>query len=270
MSRVRERVSRALVRWSALLVAALVWEVVARRAGSFYFPALSDILRTTWEVWIAGLWTDGWSASAIRRDLVPSLIRALGGLGIALVLGLAIGGVIGLSQRIGSMFEPVIHYLRGMPPVAIVPIFVIVLGIGDQMKMAVIAFGCAWPIVLNTIHGVRSVDPVQLDTAKVFGVSGWSRVRRIVLPAASPSIFAGLKISVAVALILMIVAEMVAGGVGGIGDRIMLAQRNFRVVDMWAGIVVVGTLGYWMNNVFESVEGRVLSWHRQAMQGARR
>lgn len=267
MPRARTTMTRAVVRaverWWLFLAAAVAWEVLAQRADAYFLPPLSRILTTLWGAWGPSSLTSGWGASPYAIDLVPSLTRAATGLLIAIAIGVLLGALIGLSPGTASAFEPSIHYLRGIPPVAILPILIIVLGIGPRMRIAAIAFACTWPILLNTIQGVRSVDPVKLETARSFGVSGIERTRRVVIPAASPSIFAGLRVSTAVALILMIVSEMIAGGSGGLGERVVFAQRNFMIEEMWAGILVIGGLGYVIGTTFERIEGRSLRWHRR-------
>ena len=268
---VRSRRTRSAVRfverWWLFVTAGLAWEFVALRSELYFFPPLSRILAKLWETWVVRAFDRGWAGSPYAIELLPSLSRALTGLLIAIVVGVTLGILIGLSTRAASMFEPSVHYLRGIPPVAILPILIIVLGIGPRMRIAAIAFACTWPILLNSIQGVRGVDPVKLETAQAFGVVGLARVRSVVLPAASPSIFAGLRVSTAVALILMIVSEMIAGGSGGLGERVVFAQRNFRIVDMWAGILIIGALGYVVNTIFERIEHRSLIWHRRDQEG---
>ncbi|MBX6722652.1 MAG: ABC transporter permease subunit, partial [Dactylosporangium sp.] len=143
--------------------------------------------------------------------------------------------------------------------------FIIVFKIADPMYIAVIIFGVIWPVLLNTIDGARTVDSVQLDTAKVFGITGWQRLWKVILPAASPKIFAGLRLSLSLAVILMVISELI-GAASGIGEHLVNAQQSFQLPSMWAGILLLSILGLLLNGVFVLVERRVLSWHRGAQR----
>jgi len=134
------------------------------------------------------------------------------------------------------------------------------LGIDDEMKIFMIAFASFFPVLLNTYSGVRSVDPVQLQTARTFGVAGWKLLWQIVLPASSPYIFTGMRVSLAVALIVMVISEMVAAS-SGIGYFILSAQRGFKIREMFAGVLTLAALGYVLNRLFLAIENRVLAWH---------
>jgi ABC-type nitrate/sulfonate/bicarbonate transport system permease component len=141
-----------------------------------------------------------------------------------------------------------------------VPIAILFLGLGNEMKIFTIAFSCFFPVLLNTYAGVRSVDPIQINTARTFGKSAAVTLRKVILPAALPQIFTGMRISLAIALIMVVISEMVAS-VDGIGYFILSAQRSFRVPDMYAGVITLGLLGYALNAVFMRIERRVLRWH---------
>jgi ABC-type nitrate/sulfonate/bicarbonate transport system permease component len=133
------------------------------------------------------------------------------------------------------------------------------------MKIAMIAFGVVWPILVNTIDGVRSVDPLHLDTGRIYRVGLRDRLFRIVLPSAAPKIFAGLRVSLSIAVILMVISEMIAT-LNGVGFTLVQAQRSFRTLDVWAGIVLLGIIGYVLNVILGVAERRVLHWQRGAMR----
>ena len=144
-----------------------------------------------------------------------------------------------------------------------IPVFIILLGTESTMRVTLIAFGSVWPILLNTIEGTRTVDPLQLDTAQAFRLPRYARLWRIVLPAAMPKIFAGMRVSLSLAVILMVVSELVAS-TNGIGYRIQNAQIMFLLTDMWCGIVLLALLGYTLNWLFLKFEDQALGWHRGA------
>jgi ABC-type nitrate/sulfonate/bicarbonate transport system permease component len=131
------------------------------------------------------------------------------------------------------------------------------------MQVATIACGIVWPVLINTADGARNVDRLHLDTARVFRLTAAQRLLRVVLPSAAPKILAGLRLSLSLALILMVFSEFV-GSNSGIGYRLLIAQQNFETVDMWAAIAVLGVLGYLLNSAFLLVEARFLRWHRGA------
>jgi ABC-type nitrate/sulfonate/bicarbonate transport system permease component len=263
----KQMIHRFTVRWTALALALLAWELLARALDEMFLPPISTIVTATWDIWIHGGEGSSTPPPIFWEDFVPSVTRALVGWGLAAVGGIALGMALGISARLSALFEPVVHFLRTIPPVALVPIFIIVVGLGTEMRLTMITFGCLWPIVLNTIQGVRTVDPQLLETSRAFGISTVGRLWRVYIPAASPKIFAGLRIALSIALILMVVSEMVAGGgAGGIGEVIVRAQRSFQIIEMWTAIVVVGVLGYAFNRIFEVVENAVIGWSNQTDQ----
>jgi ABC-type nitrate/sulfonate/bicarbonate transport system permease component len=152
------------------------------------------------------------------------------------------------------------NFFRSLPPVALIPLFLFIFGIGTKMQVAIIYFSAVWPVVLNTVDGVRATDPILLDVAKVYRLSGWRRVG-LTLHSATPQIFVGARIALAIALIVMVVSEMV-GSTNGIGYVILQAQREFKVADMWAGILVIALVGLAVNILFVAIERRALRWQR--------
>jgi ABC-type nitrate/sulfonate/bicarbonate transport system permease component len=167
-----------------------------------------------------------------------------------------------------GLTEPVFEFFRAIPPPVLVPIFILLFGIGDGMKVVVIAFGCMWPILLNTVEGVRAVDEVLSDTGRVYGVSGGSRLRYLVLPSASPQIFAGLRQGLSVAIILMVISELFAA-TNGLGFAVVQAQRSFAIAETWAGMLMLGLLGFLLALLFRLVENRQLRWYHGLRQAQR-
>jgi ABC-type nitrate/sulfonate/bicarbonate transport system permease component len=239
-------------------VVLLAWGLWSAGAHSFFFPPLLDILRT---------FRDTWLFARFGSDVVPSLERTAAGYGLAVLLGAGGGLLIGSSRPVRQLTDPVIEFLRALPPPVLVPLAILVFGIGPSMKVFVIAAGCVWPILLNTVDGVRGLDPMLAETARVYGIGRADRLLRIVLPAASPRIFAGLRLALSLALILMVISEMQAS-TNGIGFFILQSQRSFAIPEMWSGILLLGLLGYAVNAGFALVERRVLRWHRGAMRSA--
>ncbi len=146
-----------------------------------------------------------------------------------------------------------------MPSVAIIPVAILMLGIGDSMIVAVTVYATVWPILINTIDGVRHIDSTLVDTGRTFGLSRWRILWQIILPGASPYVVTGLRIALSIALILVTTAEMVAGS-KGLGFFILDEERSMNSSNMYAGIVIVAALGYALNRLFLSLESRMMRW----------
>jgi len=233
----------------AVLVAA--WWIWSASADAPFFPPLSDILDRFRQMWLFSLFVS---------DVLPSLRNLAIGFAIASLVGIALGILIGRMRWLRSLTEPLIHFMRSTPGVAIVPIFVLVLGFGASMKISIIAVSALFPTLIATIDGVRSVDPVLLDSARVYHLNRRQRVLQLLLPGAGPQIFAGLQVSLQTAFVVMIASEML-GSTQGIGALTLKAQQSFEVVDMWSGIVLLGVLGYLINVLFLVVRRRWLGWY---------
>ena len=251
------------VRYGLGIALVIVWEYAARKAGSIFFPAPSEILHRAATLWLSGPPQRLFLSDSVFQDVIPSLLRLMGGWALAVLIGVPLGILIGRSRNLSDLVNPALQFLRAIPGPALIPIFIILLGTESTMRVTLIAFGSVWPILLNTIEGTRTVDPVQLDTVQAFRIPRHARLWRIVLPAALPKIFAGMRVSLALAVILMVVSELVAS-TSGIGYRIQNAQIMFLLTDMWCGIVLLALIGYTLNWLFLKFEGRVLGWHRGA------
>jgi ABC-type nitrate/sulfonate/bicarbonate transport system permease component len=173
---------------------------------------------------------------------------------------LVVGGLlIGGSRLLSIAFGPIIEFARAIPSTALIPFALLLLGLGDDMKVFLITFGTLWPILLNTIDGVRSIDPTLRDTASVYQIRGWARVSRVLLPSVAPRIATGIRIAIPISLILVVTSELVGSSVG-IGFVIVDAQATFRLLDMWSGILMLGILGFVISWLFGLIERRLLRW----------
>ncbi|MFW6091679.1 MAG: ABC transporter permease [Actinomycetota bacterium] len=235
-----------------ILLAAYAGWAAARE--SFYFPPLGSI---------AERFVDLWMFERVPSDLLPSLRRLGIGYLLCVVLGLLAGLVLGAVRPIQQAVQPFMEFLRALPSVALIPFGILVFGTGDSMKVFIIVVGAVWPILLNTVDGVRGVDRGMVDMARAYGVGRWSRMKEIVLPAALPRVVAGMRTSLSIAIILMVVSEMVASR-DGVGYFVLESQRRFAIGDMWAGIVLLGLIGYVANFLFVRAENSVLRWHRES------
>jgi ABC-type nitrate/sulfonate/bicarbonate transport system permease component len=234
------------------VVGIALWWYLSDDSTSPFFPPLRRIVEA---------FRDNWLFARVDTDLVPSLTRFVEGFLIATVVGVLVGLLLGLWPLARRALAPTIDFLRSIPAPALISVMILLIGFGDGMKIAAIALASTFPILLNTIDGVRGVEPQQLDMARVYKLGYWHRITRIVLPAASPQIFAGMRVALAVALLVMAFSEMFAG-TNGLGFFIVFAQETYRIPDMWAGIVMLGIVGYAVNLCFLAFERRILRWHR--------
>jgi ABC-type nitrate/sulfonate/bicarbonate transport system permease component len=169
----------------------------------------------------------------------------------------------GSSRRVRQALEPLVELLRATPAIALVPALIVILGVGDRMRIAVIAFGVVFPVLVNSMDGVRAAPPELHETASLLRLGRAERILRVDLPAALPSIFAGLRVAGSIGLVMVVVSEFVGGG-DGIGHWILVEQQQFDIPAMYAGILFLGLLGFVLNGVFVLVERRALSWHHEA------
>ena len=235
----------------AVLIGAY-WAFTAQPVAGFYTPTPAAIGTAFVELWFS---------DRFFVDVLPSLGRLAVGFALAALIGVGLGVLLGLDARVRAAIEPVLEFLRAIPPPVLVPLMIMLAGIDDTMKITVIVFGCVWPVLLNPVEGVRAVDPVLSDTARCYGITGTTRLRVLILRSASPQIMAGLRLALALAIILMVISEMFASS-SGLGFAIVQFQRTFAIPEMWAGMVLLGIIGFVLSALFELVEGRVLGWYR--------
>ncbi|CAL9639915.1 ABC transporter permease [Streptomyces griseomycini] len=242
------------------VVLVTVWWVASDGSEDVYWPPLRTIVSAFPDVWTGERW---------RGDVLPSVLRLAAGYGLAAVAGVALGLLVGSHRRVRAVCEPVLEFLRAVPPPVLVPVIMLFAGIGDTMKIVVIASGCVWPVLLNTVEGVRALDPVAAETARSYGVTGVARLKDVVLPSAGPQIFAGLRQALSIGIILMVISEMFAAS-NGLGFTIVQFQRGFAIPGMWTGILLLGLLGFALSVLFRLVERRVLGWYHGLRAATRR
>ncbi len=229
-----------------------IWALSALLAPNRYFPA-------PWR--IAEAFVKTWVGDSFFVDVVPSVSRLLVGLALAIVIGVAVGILIGSVRWLRQLVEPVFEFFRAVPPPMLVPLLAITMGIGDTAKIVVIVAGTVWPILLNTVEGVRALDSVQRETATSYQLSTVQRVRFIMLPSAAPQIMAGIRQALSIGIILMVISEMTNSS-SGLGLRITFFQQNFQIPEMWSGIILLGFIGIALAVLFQIAEHFVLGWYR--------
>ena len=239
-----------------------------------YALGLPILLLVIWGVWssvssapffpsplvIFDAFVDTWVGPAFFVDVLPSLGRLAIGIVLAVAIGIAAGTLIGLVRWLRELLEPILEFFRAVPPPVLIPIIAVLVGANDVMKVVVIVAGAIWPVLLNTIEGVRATDSVMTETAQSFALTPSERLRFLVLPAASPRIMTGVRQCLSIALILMVISEMFFSS-SGLGFKIVYFQRNYLIAEMWSGIVLLGLIGVLLAAIFGFVERRVLRWY---------
>lgn len=239
----------ALGLWLPVLIVTFWW-FATKNAGTLFFPPLSLILDHFFSWWIG---------PGFIVDVVPSMVNLAAGYVIALLLGIGGGLLIGSATRLREATSPVLEYARAVPAVALLPAAVIILGLGDTMRIGLIAAGSVWPILLSTIAGVRETMTRLTDVEEAFRLP--LRIRLLVrLQGALPRLLAGARTAIAIAIVLIVVSEM-QGGAYGIGNRLLIAQRNFAIAEMWSAMLLLGFIGYILNMSFLFVQAVALRHH---------
>jgi len=252
----RGRASRVLGRAfhasAAILAFLTFWEIAPRigLAEPAFLPPLSTVLASGWE-----LVRNGQLANHVQASLSRSLVGFAMAIGHAVPLGLAIGWY----RRFASVVNPLLEALRNTAALALLPVFILVLGIGESSKIALVVYSCSWPILLNTITAVRNVDPLLIKSARTMGLSSFQLFRKVILPASLPTIFVGIRLAGAYSLLVLVAAEMV-GAKAGLGYLIIYAQYNFQIPHMYVGILSITLLGLLFNQALQQVEKRFTRW----------
>ncbi|MEV0169268.1 ABC transporter permease [Nonomuraea fuscirosea] len=257
---------KALIRLWVIPLVLVLWELAARGLADTDFPPPTTIIARMHALWFSGPAGRLFLTDDAVGNLLPSLGRMFGGWILAALIGVLLGTALGRSRTATDYVDPLMEFGRSIPPPLLLPVFVLLFQVELTTQLATIVFGVIWPVLLNSVDGARSVDRGYTETATVFGLTRAQRLRLVVLPAAAPKIFAGLRLSLSLALILMVITELV-GGTNGIGYQLLQAQRSFDGAGVWAAIALLGALGYLVNSLFVLAERHVLVWHRQSGRG---
>lgn len=249
--------TRSAIGWrvASFCVAAgfvVLWQMIAD--AKLVSPVFLPGPDRAWASLVRGF-TDGDLMAKVAGTLQHMLVGWL----VASLVGIALGALIGSSPRVRAYITPTLEFLRPLPVSAIIPVAIAFFGLSQTMTLFVIAFGAVWPMLLSTVHGFAAVEPRLYEVARSLHLSRMAVIFKIGLPSASPDILAGMRISVTVALILSVVCEMLAG-LDGLGHWILLSARAFRSADLFAGVILLGVIGYVTALAVAQVERRLLVW----------
>jgi NitT/TauT family transport system permease protein len=238
---------------SLLLVALLsIWEAAPRLGliDAVFLPPFSEVIAAGWQLAQTG---------ELYDDVSASLLRALSGFLISVVLIVPLGLAVGWYARLGNLLNQFIEICRNTAPLALLPVFILLLGIGELSKITMIVYSCAWPLLLNTIVAVKQVDPLLIKSARTMGATPQQLFRKVILPAALPTIFIGIRLASASAMLVLVASEMV-GAKAGLGYLIINSQYSFLIPQMYFGIIGITAIGLAFNAVLEALERRFMRW----------
>ncbi|MEU1391101.1 MULTISPECIES: ABC transporter permease [unclassified Nonomuraea] len=237
---------------AAILLLLAAWEVLPRLGvvDPVFVPPLSESLAAGADLLLTG---------RLPEHLEASLARSLSGFGLAIVLAIPLGLLIGWYKPVADFLTPLLEVFRNTSAVALLPVFTLILGIGETTKVAFVLYACSWPILLNTVSGVKTVEPLLIKSARSMGLGPVRLFQKVILPAAVPTIFTGVRLAGAYSILVLLFAEMV-GAKAGLGYLILDAQSSFRIPDMYAGIITISVVGLLFNLLLIGVERRFSTW----------
>lgn len=243
------RVARAL---AGPALVGTAWQVAPRTGvvDPVFLPPLSDVLARWWQLALAG---DLWAHTQ------ASLVRAGTGFVLALAAALPLGLLIGWFRPIAELLNPVLNVFWNTAVLALLPVFVLFFGIGEESKIAIVGYACLWPILLNTINAVRTVDPLLVKSARSLGLGPLRLFQKVILPGTVPTVFTGIRLSAAASILVLVAAEMV-GAREGLGFLIINSQANFAIPDMYSAILTVSAIGLIINQLLLALERRFSRW----------
>jgi sulfonate transport system permease protein len=254
------RATHAISAWLVPVGLVAVWEALARLGfiAPNVLPALSAVAIAGWDALLSG---------QLISNMWISTLRAISGLIVGGLIGFLFGLANGLSIQSYRYTDTTLQMVRNVPHLALIPLVILWFGIEEEAKLFLVALGVFFPIYINTLHGVRSVDPQLIEMARAYGMSRWTLVRRVILPGALPSIFVGLRFSLGIMWLTLIVAETISSE-AGLGHMAMEA-REFLLVDIVVlAIIIYALLGKLADVIARLLERRLLQWHPSFQTGS--
>lgn len=240
------------LRSAAILALLALWEAAPRLGlvDATFLPPVSEVAKAWW-----GLLGNGQLAEHSKA----SLARSFGGFGIAVAVAVPLGLLIGWYRPVAALLGPLLEVFRNTAALALLPVFVLLLGIGETSKVSIVVYACVWPILLNTISAVGNADPTLVKLARSMDLSTPKLFQKVILPASVPVIFTGIRLAGAVSILVLVAAEMI-GAKAGLGYLINASQFNFAIPQMYAGIVTISVIGLAFNQVLVAIERRLSTW----------
>ncbi|MHB8065892.1 MAG: ABC transporter permease [Ruminiclostridium sp.] len=249
------KLSKVFFRLYAILIFLALWEITARLKiiNPIFLPPFSSVVAAFWQ-----LLTNG----NLITHLLVSLGRSLAGFSIGVTIAIPLGLIIGWFKRFERFIDPLMQTFRNLSVLALLPVFVLILGIGEVSKVAVITWAVLWSVILNTIDGVKNVDSQLIKAARSMGISNTVLFVKVILPGALFSIFTGIRISATTSILVLIAAEML-GANTGLGYLLFFFQSNIKIPEMFSIIIVLALLGLLVNYTLVLLEKRLFKWREE-------
>ncbi len=240
------------VKSAAIIVFIILWEIAPRigLVDKMYLPPFSEVLAAFGKLIISG---------DLFIHIGSSLKRSLGGLLLAVAIGIPLGIFIGWFKWVEKLLDPLLQVFRNTSTLALFPVFILFFGLGEVSKLAIIFWGTLWATLLSTINGVKSVDSLLIKSARSMSASNFFIFRKIVLPAATPSIITGFRLSASTSILILVAAEML-GSNSGLGFLIFYSEQKYDIAEMYSGILTISILGILINYLIVAFEKRLLVW----------
>ncbi len=256
----------AIPRWLYALPLPIVliaaWQISTAGKSFSLIPPPSTVVLTAWDYAFGGIRNDSYSGT-FAANAIASITRVFLGFFVAMVIAIPLGMILGRSKLARAVIDPTLQFLRPIPVTAWLPLTMIIFGLGPPATVALIALGTFFPMLLNTVDGVRLVEPRLIEAAEMLGTPKTAIFARVILPAASPSIFTGIRIGLGLAWVLLVVGEM-TGVPTGLGANIMDARQLSRTDLVIAGMIYIGILGFLSDRIVMLIGRRALWWNPSA------
>ncbi|HKN51089.1 MAG TPA: ABC transporter permease [Amycolatopsis sp.] len=253
-TRRRPNIGRFFHGWTAVALFIALWELVPRfvldEDTRVFLPPVSEDLAALWDLVLDG---------QLAEHVEASIGRSAAGFAVAVAIAVPLGLLIGWYRPFARFLEPLLELFRNTAALALLPVFTLLLGIGELSKVTLVVYACVWPVLLNTIAGVNTVDPLLIKAARSLGLSSPRLFRKVILPSAVPTVFTGIRMAASYSILVLVAAEMV-GAKAGLGYLINTSQVNFQIPQMYAGIIAVSVLGLIVNFGFVALERRFSTW----------
>lgn len=250
-----EKIKKLFKSSIAIFVFLILWEILPRVGivNRVFLPPASDVFIYT----INSLYSGD-----LLKHITISLTRSFAGFALSIAIALPLGFALGWFKGFESYIDPLIQTFRQTSAFALFPLFILILGIGEISKIAIIFYGTQWPILLNTISGVKNVDPLLIKSARSMGISRIDLFRKVVLPAALPTILTGIRLGAAFSILIIIAAEMM-GASSGLGYILMNSQYNFDILRMYSAIITLAVIGLTVNYILVWFERKITGWKQE-------
>lgn len=242
----------------AIVLFFLLWEILPRSGAvsPAFLPPLSVVLDTAWQLFQSG---------QLGTHFIASISRSIIGFVLALIIAIPLGLIIGWYKLVAETLNPLLELFRNTTALALMPLFILFLGIGEASKISLLVYACTWPILLNTITGVQTVDPLLIKSARTMGLKPHQLFRKVILPASVPTIFVGIRLAGAISILALVAVEMF-GAKAGLGYLIIYSQYSFEIPQMFVGILVITLVGLSFNYILLGIEKYFTAWKKSPIE----